>query len=151
MSGQGLPVILLVEDSPDDATLIQRAFRKTNLINPVQLVQDGEEAINYLSGAGAFADRDRFPLPVLMLLDIQLPRRTGLEVLEWVRKTSSLRRLPVVMLTSSKEQIDVNRAYDLGVNSYLTKPVAFEALVEMVKRVNLYWVLLNEPPDVTPE
>lgn len=71
-----------MSDSPDDATLIQRAFRKTNLINPVQLVQDGEEAINYLSGAGAFADRDRFPLPVLMLLDIQLPRRTGLEVLE---------------------------------------------------------------------
>lgn len=151
MSGEARPVILLVEDSPDDATLIQRAFRKTNLMNPVRLVQDGEEAIDYLSGAGAFADRDRFPLPVRLLLDIQLPRKTGLEVLEWLRTTPSLKRLPVVMLTSSKEQIDVNRAYDLGVNSYLTKPVAFEALMEMVKRVNLYWVLLNEPPDVTPE
>jgi CheY-like chemotaxis protein len=148
MSGEPLPVILLVEDSPDDATLIQRAFRKTNLMNPVRLVQDGEEAIDYLKGTGAFADRDRFPLPVLLLLDIQLPRRTGLEVLEWIRTTPSLKRLPVVMLTSSKEQIDVNRAYDLGVNSYLTKPVAFEALVEMVKRVNLYWVLLNESPDI---
>lgn len=151
MSGEARPVILLVEDSPDDATLIQRAFRKTNLMNPVRLVQDGEEAIDYLSGAGAFADRDRFPLPVRLLLDIQLPRKTGLEVLEWLRTTPSLKRLPVVMLTSSKEQIDVNRAYDLGVNSYLTKPVAFEALMEMVKRVNLCWVLLNEPPDVTPE
>jgi CheY-like chemotaxis protein len=148
MSGEPLPVILLVEDSPDDATLIQRAFRKTNLMNPVRLVQDGEEAIDYLKGTGAFADRDRFPLPVLLLLDIQLPRRTGLEVLEWIRTTPSLKRLPVVMLTSSKEQVDVNRAYDLGVNSYLTKPVAFEALVEMVKRVNLYWVLLNESPDI---
>jgi CheY-like chemotaxis protein len=148
MSGEPLPVILIVEDSPDDATLIQRAFRKTNLMNPVRLVQDGEEAIDYLKGTGAFADRDRFPLPVLLLLDIQLPRRTGLEVLEWIRTTPSLKRLPVVMLTSSKEQVDVNRAYDLGVNSYLTKPVAFEALVEMVKRVNLYWVLLNESPDI---
>lgn len=144
-------VILLVEDSPDDATLIRRAFQKTNLMNPVQLVEDGEEAIAYLSGAGSFADRGRFPLPALVLLDIKLPRRSGLEVLEWVRGAPGLKRLPVVMLTSSREQIDVNRAYDLGVNSYLTKPVAFEALVEMVKRVNLYWVLLNEPPDINDE
>jgi CheY-like chemotaxis protein len=144
-------VILLVEDSPDDATLIQRAFQKTNMMNPVQLVEDGEEAIAYLSGTGPFADRGRFPVPALVLLDVKLPRRSGLEVLEWVRSAPSLKRLPVVMLTSSREQIDVNRAYDLGVNSYLTKPVAFEALVEMVKRVNLYWVLLNEPPDINEE
>jgi CheY-like chemotaxis protein len=144
-------VILLVEDSPDDATLIRRAFQKTNLMNPIQLVEDGEEAIAYLSGAGPFADRGRFPLPALVMLDIKLPRRSGLEVLEWVRSAPGLKRLPVVMLTSSREQIDVNRAYDLGVNSYLTKPVAFEALVEMVTRVNLYWVLLNEPPDINEE
>jgi CheY-like chemotaxis protein len=140
--------ILLVEDSPDDALLIQRAFRKANLANPVQLVRDGEEAVAYLSGAAPYADRTRFPLPVFMLLDLKLPRRSGLEVLAWVRQESVVRRLPVVVLTSSRESVDVNRAYDLGVNSYLTKPVGFEALLEMVKNVNLYWLGLNENPEL---
>jgi CheY-like chemotaxis protein len=141
--------ILLVEDSPDDALLIQRAFRKANLANPVQLVRDGEEAVAYLKGAPPFDDRSRFPLPVFMLLDLKLPRRSGLEVLAWVRQESPVRRLPVVVLTSSRESVDVNRAYDLGVNSYLTKPVGFEALLEMVKNVNLYWLVLNEHPEIT--
>jgi CheY-like chemotaxis protein len=140
--------ILLVEDSPDDALLIQRAFRKANLANPVQLVRDGEEAVTYLSGAPPYDDRTRFPLPVFMLLDLKLPRRSGLEVLAWVRQESVVKRLPVVVLTSSRESVDVNRAYDLGVNSYLTKPVGFEALLEMVKNVNLYWLVLNENPEL---
>ena len=140
--------ILLVEDSPDDALLIQRAFRKANLANPVQLVRDGEEAVAYLSGAEPYQDRTRFPVPVFMLLDLKLPRRSGLEVLAWVRQESSVKRLPVVVLTSSRESVDVNRAYDLGVNSYLTKPVGFEALLEMVKNVNLYWLVLNENPEL---
>ena len=140
--------ILLVEDSPDDALLIQRAFRKANLANPVQLAQDGEQAVAYLSGAPPFEDRARFPLPVFMLLDLKLPRRSGLEVLEWLRQRSDIKRLPVVVLTSSRETVDVNRAYDLGVNSYLTKPVGFEALLEMVKNVNLYWLVLNERPEI---
>lgn len=140
--------ILLVEDSPDDALLIQRAFRKANLANPVQLVRDGEEAVAYLSGAAPYDDRGRFPLPVFMLLDLKLPRRSGLEVLAWLRQESAVRRLPVVVLTSSRESVDVNRAYDLGVNSYLTKPVGFEALMEMVKNVNLYWLVLNESPEL---
>ncbi len=140
--------ILLVEDSPDDALLIQRAFRKANLANPVQLVRDGEEAVAYLSGAPPYEDRTRFPLPVFMLLDLKLPRRSGLEVLAWVRQESVVKRLPVVVLTSSRESVDVNRAYDLGVNSYLTKPVGFEALLEMVKNVNLYWLVLNENPEL---
>ena len=140
--------ILLVEDSPDDALLIQRAFRKANLANPVQLVRDGEEAVAYLGGTPPYQDRTRFPLPVLMLLDLKLPRRTGLEVLAWVRQEPALKRLPVVVLTSSRESVDVNRAYDLGVNSYLTKPVGFEALLEMVKNVNLYWLVLNENPEL---
>ncbi len=140
--------ILLVEDSPDDALLIQRAFRKANMANPVQLVRDGEEAVAYLSGAPPWDDRDRFPLPVFMLLDLKLPRRSGLEVLAWVRQESTVKRLPVVVLTSSRESVDVNRAYDLGVNSYLTKPVGFEALLEMVKSVNLYWLALNEFPEI---
>ena len=140
--------ILLVEDSPDDAFLIQRAFRKANLANSVQLVRDGEEAMAYLKGEPPFSDRNEFPLPVLMLLDLKLPRRSGLEVLEWVRQDSTLKRLPVVVLTSSRESVDVNRAYDLGVNSYLTKPVGFDALLEMVKSVNLYWLILNEQPEI---
>jgi len=140
--------ILLVEDSPDDALLIQRAFRKANLANPVQLVRECEEAVAYLSGAAPYDDRGRFPLPVFMLLDLKLPRRSGLEVLAWLRQESAVRRLPVVVLTSSRESVDVNRAYDLGVNSYLTKPVGFEALMEMVKNVNLYWLVLNESPEL---
>ncbi len=147
MSVRSYP-ILLVEDSPDDALLIQRAFRKANLANPVQLAQDGEEAVAYLSGAPPFEDRARFPLPVFMLLDLKLPRRSGLEVLEWLRQRPDVKRLPVVVLTSSRETVDVNRAYDLGVNSYLTKPVGFEALLEMVKNVNLYWLVMNEPPEI---
>ena len=147
MSATASP-ILLVEDSPDDALLIQRAFRKANLANPVQLVRDGEEAVAYLSGGAPYDDRGRFPLPVFMLLDLKLPRRSGLEVLAWLRQESAVRRLPVVVLTSSRESVDVNRAYDLGVNSYLTKPVGFEALIEMVKNVNLYWLVLNESPEL---
>jgi CheY-like chemotaxis protein len=147
MSVSAFP-ILLVEDSPDDALLIQRAFRKANLANPVELVRDGEDAVTYLSGAAPYEDRERFPLPVFMLLDLKLPRRSGLEVLAWVREQPALRRLPVVVLTSSRESVDVNRAYDLGVNSYLTKPVGFEALLEMVKNVNLYWLVLNENPEL---
>jgi CheY-like chemotaxis protein len=140
--------ILLVEDSSDDALLIQRAFRKANLANSVQLVRDGEEAVAYLKGDPPFSDRSQFPLPVLMLLDLKLPRRSGLEVLEWVRQDGPLKRLPVVVLTSSRESVDVNRAYDLGVNSYLTKPVGFDALLEMVRSVNLYWLILNQQPEI---
>jgi CheY-like chemotaxis protein len=147
MNTSALP-ILLVEDSPDDALLIQRAFRKANLANPVQHVSDGEEAVAYLSGAPPWSDRAKFPLPVFMLLDLKLPRRSGLEVLEWVRRESVVKRLPVVVLTSSRESVDVNRAYDIGVNSYLTKPVGFEALLEMVKNINLYWLVLNEHPEI---
>jgi CheY-like chemotaxis protein len=140
--------ILLVEDSPDDALLVQRAFRKANLANSVQLVRDGDEAVAYLKGDPPFSDRGQFPLPVLMLLDLKLPRLSGLEVLKWVRQNGTLKRLPVVVLTSSRESVDVNRAYDLGVNSYLTKPVGFEALLEMVKSLNLYWLILNEQPEI---
>jgi len=139
--------ILLVEDSPDDALLIQRAFRKANLANPVQLVRDGEEAVAYLSGATPYEDRGRFPLPVFMLLDLKLPRRSGLEVLAWLRQEPAVRRLPVVVLTSSRESVDVNRAYDLGANSYLVKPPDAETLKEMLTRVNSYWLALNKPPD----
>ncbi len=140
--------ILLVEDDPNDVFLIQRAFRRANIVNPVQVVQDGEAAVLYLSSQEPYADRDRYPLPIMMLLDLKLPRRSGLEVLEWLRQQPRLKRLPVVVLTSSRENIDVDRAYDLGANSYLVKPVAFDGLLNMVKTLNQYWLLMNEYPKI---
>jgi len=141
--------ILLVEDDSNDVLLIQRAFRKAKLVNPVQVVEDGEAAVAYLAGQGPFADRQRYPLPVLILLDLKLPRKSGLEVLAWLRQQPGLKRLPVVVLTASKEAADINRAYDLGANSYLVKPVAFDALLDIVKTLGLYWSIFNEKPDVT--
>jgi CheY-like chemotaxis protein len=140
--------ILLVEDNPKDVLLIQRAFRKANLASPLLVVDNGEEAIFYLSGQQAYADRDRYPLPVLMLLDLKLPRKSGAEVLAWLREQPQLKRLPVVVLTSSKEYADINHVYDLGANAYMVKPVAFDNLVEIVKTLNLHWLILNEKPQV---
>ncbi len=142
--------ILLVEDDPNDVLLTQRAFRKANVANPLHVVSDGEQAEAYLAGRGAFADRTQHPLPVLVLLDLKLPRRTGLEVLEWLRQQPSLNRLRVVVLTSSRETSDINRAYDLGASSYLVKPVAFDALIDMVKALDMYWLILNERPEIQP-
>ncbi len=141
--------ILLVEDNPADILLIQRAFRQADLSHiSLQIVRDGDAAVLYLSGEGEYSDRERSPLPLLMLLDLKLPRRSGHEVLEWLRQQPDLKRLPVIMLTSSREIIDVNQSYDLGVNSYLVKPIGFTALVEMLRTLNLYWLMLNEPPEV---
>ena len=140
--------LLIVEDNSDDRILLQRAFRRARLANPVHMVTDGEEAVAYLLGEGRFADREANPFPVLVLLDLKLPRRSGLEVLKWMREHPTLRRLPVVVLTSSKEQSDINVAYDLGANSYLTKPVEFGALIELVSTLNLFWLLLSERPQV---
>jgi len=143
-----LHTILLVEDDPNDVLLIRRAFRKSDVVNPIQVVGDGEEAIAYLSGRGPYADRERYPLPVLLLLDLKLPRKSGFEVLEWLRQQPGLKRLPVAVLTSSAETPDINRAYDLGANSYLVKPVRFEGLLRMVQTLNLYWLIINEKPDL---
>ena len=153
LARRGLPAtdgspILLVEDDPDDVALIERAFRRANLANPVKVARDGEEAVEYLSGAGPFADRNSSPLPVLILLDLKVPRRTGHEVLEWMQAQDGLRRIPVAVLTSSRERRDVDKAYDLGANAYLVKPVDFEELLRMVKSLHLFWLMLNEPPEV---
>lgn len=141
-----LPANLLVEDDPNDVLLIQRAFRKANLGNPVHVVRDGDEAVAYLAGSGGYADRALHPYPVLVLLDLKLPRKSGHEVLQWPRGQEELRRTPVVVLTSSRESIDVDRAYDLGANSYLVKPVSAGALFEMVQALKRYWLILNENP-----
>ncbi len=141
-------VILLAEDDPNDVLLIRRAFQRTHVANPVHVVHDGEEAQAYLSGQGPFADRERYPLPVLMLIDLKMPRRNGLEVLEWTRSQPGLKRLPVVVLTSSNQNPDINRAYELGANSYLVKPAAFDSLLELVKNLDMYWLILNEKPEL---
>lgn len=144
----GQPAILVVEDNPDDVLLLQRAFRKANLMNPVHVVSDGQAALDYLGGAPPYGDRAKYPMPALVLLDLKLPKRTGHEVLEWIRAQPGLRRVPVAVLTTSRESPDVNRAYDLGANSYLTKPVDFDSLLELVKTLQLYWMILNERPDI---
>ena len=144
MSGE---TILLVEDNPDDVLLIKRAFKKAGLPHALQVASHGEDAVDYLAGDGGYADREKHPFPSLMLLDLQLPRRSGHEVLEWLRAQEDLRRLPVVVLTSSREPADINRAYDLGANSYLVKPVSFDALLEMVQVLERYWIVLAERPE----
>ncbi len=141
--------ILLVEDEENDVMLLQRAFRRAGMVNPLQVVRHGDDAVAYLEGTGVYADRAAYPLPVLVLLDLKLPRRTGLEVLEWVKGQTGVKKIPIVVLTSSKNDSDVDRAYELGANSYLVKPVSFETLLELVKSLELYWLVLNERPKVT--
>ena len=143
-------VILLAEDDPNDVLLIQRALQRSHIANPLQVVRDGADAVAYLNGDLQYADRERYPLPVLLLMDLKMPRKSGLEVLEWLRQqTSGLRRLPVVVLTSSNQSLDINRAYDLGANSYLVKPAGFDSLLELVKNLDMYWLILNEKPELS--
>jgi len=141
-------VVLLADDDPNDVFLLQRAFQKTNIANPLRVVRDGEEAMAYLGGQGQYADRQLHPLPVLLLLDLKMPRKSGFEVLRWLRQQSGLKRLPVVVLTSSNQNPDINKAFDLGANSYIVKPGGFDSLEEMVKNLNLYWLILNEKPQL---
>jgi CheY-like chemotaxis protein len=143
------PLFLLAEDNEDDLLLIERAFRKAGLPYRVRAVRDGEEAVDYLAGRGSYADRLAHPLPCVLLLDLKLPRRSGFEVLTWVRGQAGLRRLPVVVLTSSEQMADVNRAYDLGANTYLVKPATVEALRDLVRTLDLYWIAMSEKPDLS--
>jgi CheY-like chemotaxis protein len=138
--------ILLVEDNEDDVFMMNRAFKKAHITNPVQLVVDGQSAINYLSGEGIYQDRQQFPFPSLVLLDLKLPIKTGHEVLQWIRERPEFNSLLVVVLTTSAENIDVENAYRHGANSYLVKPPSAEALLEMVKALKLYWLEFNEIP-----
>jgi len=139
--------ILLVEDNDNDVALIRRAFRKANVPNPLTVIGDGETAVRYLAGEGEYADRQRHPLPLFILLDLKLPRKSGHEVLAWVRaQPGEVRRTPVVVLTSSAERADVGRSYDTGVNSYLVKPVHFDALLGLVELMRRYWIQTNESP-----
>jgi CheY-like chemotaxis protein len=137
--------ILLVEDNAEDAEMTMRALRKRNLANHVHWVKDGEEALEYLFGTGRYAARDPVRPPRLVLLDIKMPKVDGIEVLRRI-KDSDLKAVPVVVMTSSNEERDVVESYRLGVNSYIVKPVAFEAFVETVSKIGLYWLLTNRVP-----
>jgi CheY-like chemotaxis protein len=141
--------ILLVEDDPNDVFLIQRALRKSELAaHHLEVVDDGDKATAYLSGRDAYAQRDRYPLPALILLDLKIPCKSGLEVLAWLREQSQFKYVPVVVLTSSKHVIDMKRAYNLGANSYLVKPVDFDRLHQMIQVLAVYWLELNKRPDI---
>jgi CheY-like chemotaxis protein len=139
-------VLLHVEDDPNDVLLLQRAFRKANSPLGIQAVTDGDKAVAYLSGADEYADREKFPLPAVVLLDLKMPRKSGLEVLQWIRNEQKLRRLIVIVFTSSKHDEDVNKAYEIGANSYLVKPVGFDMLVDVAKMIQQYWINTNERP-----
>jgi len=140
------PKILLVEDSPTDAELTMLALQKSNMANPIDLVRDGAEALEYLFGTGAYAWRAERCLPQLVLLDLRLPKLDGIEVLQQIRANPRTRRLPVVIMTSSNEETDMARCYDHGANSYIRKPVDFEHFVQTIRQLGLYWLVLNEPP-----
>ena len=137
--------ILLVEDNPSDADLTRRALGKGHISNELVVVEDGQEALDYLRGEGAYFGRDISETPSVILLDLKLPKLSGLEVLRAVRADARLRRVPVVILTSSKEEEDVAAGYDLGVNSYVRKPVDFKEFQAAIANLGLYWLILNEP------
>lgn len=147
MKSQG-KTILLVEDDQNDVFFIQYAFEMAGIDNPLQVVGDGQEAINYLSGGGQYADRRRFPLPCLILLDLKLPVKTGNDMLRWLRKQPHLSHLLVVVLTSSSDASDVDRAYESGAQSYLVKPLSLEKRLEMAQAIKSYWLELNEFPSI---
>lgn len=137
-------VILLVEDNPHDEELTLRAFKKSKILNPVVVARDGVEALDYLFARGTHEGRDPTVMPQLILLDLKLPRIDGLEVLEALRKDERTKLLPVVILTSSKEEQDLIRGYSLGANSYVRKPVDFVQFLEAVRQLGLYWLMLSE-------
>jgi two-component system response regulator len=138
--------LLLVEDNPEDLELALRALRKANLANHIQIARDGAEALEFIFCEGAHAARQITDGPKLILLDLKLPKVDGLEVLKRIKGDARTRMIPIVVLTSSKEQSDVVESYKLGVNSYIVKPVNFERFAEAVRGVGLYWLLLNQPP-----
>lgn len=140
-------LFLLVEDDEDQVRLTRRAFQKANIVNPLMVVRSGQEAMVYLEGAGPYGNRDEFPLPKLILLDLKMPGISGFDVLRWLRRQPALSALRVVVLTSSIEERDVNLAYDLGANSFLVKPVNFDDFVLLTQAIQGYWIWLSSTPE----
>lgn len=142
-------LILLAEDNPDDVLLTKRAFKKSNVLNELVVVNDGQEALDFLLCNGKYKDRDLKNIPELILLDLKMPKIDGLEVLKRIRENIYTKHLPVVILTTSKEEMDMKKSYCLGANSYIIKPVDFDQFVEAVKQLVLYWLVLNQRPNIT--
>jgi CheY-like chemotaxis protein len=135
--------ILLVEDDPSHALLVRRVLERARLANPVLALQRGDDAFDYLAGEGAYTDRQAHPMPVLLLLDLHVPGRDGLDILAWIRKEPELGDLPVVMFSGSGDAEDINRAFELGADSYLVKPVAFDALLDTIHGLGLRWSIVR--------
>jgi len=146
MSSNEVVEILLVEDNPDDAALALRALRTANLTNQIQVVRDGAEALDFIFCEGVHSQRNAEDAPKVILLDLKLPKVDGLDVLRRLKSDPRTKSIPTVILTSSKEQNDVVESYNLGVNSYIVKPVNFETFVTAVQQLGMYWLLLNQPP-----
>jgi len=142
--------MLVAEDRDEDIEILKLAFSKAKVNVPLQFVRNGEEAIEYLKGEGCYSDRDKHPLPRLLLLDLKMPILGGFDVLEWLRSQPGLRRLLVVVFTSSELREDVNRAFELGANSYVVKPADFSLLQEIAKYLETYWLRVNRCPDYEP-
>ena|SRR5436309_1014868 len=138
--------VLLVEDDLNDIFLVKRAFKKARIRNPLQVVTDGQEAELYLRGEGKYADRETYPVPKLVVMDIKMPRRSGFEVLEWAKRDGPLRRIPIVIVSSSDNPDDINRAYELGANAYMVKPVDFLAVERLFESITHYWGLACAKP-----
>jgi CheY-like chemotaxis protein len=142
----GNKIILLVEDNPDDIELTLRALSKNNILNEVVLARDGKEAIDYLYGTGAYVGRDARVQPVVIFLDLKLPKLSGIDVLTRLRADERTRLIPVVVLTSSKEEEDMIASYALGANSYIRKPIDFDQFMDAIRQLGMYWLVLNQPP-----
>lgn len=141
-------IILLVEDNPDDVELTLRALKKNNIVNSIAIARDGEEALEYLTATGKYADRSPADLPQVVLLDLKLPKIGGIDVLRAIRADPKTKLLPVVVLTSSSEEPDIITSYQLGANSYVRKPVDFNQFLEAVRQLGLYWLVLNQAPPI---
>jgi CheY-like chemotaxis protein len=137
----------VAEDQEDDVILLRSALHKAGIPNPVHIVADGEECIAYLGGEGKYANRDEYPLPGLLLLDLKMPRMNGFEVLQWIRKDPGLKRLPVVVMTTSDRIFDINRAYELGANSFVVKTLDIQTFEDLVDQLGRYWLQLSRAPE----
>ena len=146
-----LKPILYAEDEENDAFFLKRAFKQASIPHPLVVVSDGQEAIDYCSGSGRYTNRNEYPLPCLVLLDLNMPRKSGLEVLEWIRKEPSVRTLPVIVLTSSLQDSDVYRAYTHGANAYVAKPSQPDGLIALAQTVKDFWLTLNRTAQMGPD